>query len=240
MEDANTSTRELTPWERLKDRALRSIFHFEDFLFRQSHGLDLKPIFHEELTAEDPNSLSHATAYYPTTCRDLREIVSEARKTLIPFDNFIDIGCGKGKACIYASRKIAFKKVIGIDFSQPIIDIAIQNNRKLGSENVTFIQGDAVEFQVPDGNNLIFMNNPFDSTILEAFIRNNNDHFRRFQSIIAYVNDRQRASLLAFGFETLYRNQRQKSLYRYNPSKVPDAAASPISATARAATENTA
>ncbi len=225
MENTNKSRIELTFSEKAKDYLLVSLFHFEDFLFSKLHRIDITPVFHEELTVDNQNSLSHATHYQATTCKDLREVVSEARKTLIPFETFIDIGCGKGKACIYISKKMKFKQIIGVDFSQPLIDIAVQNNRKVGRANVVFFQGDAIEFRIPDGNNIIFMNNPFDNIVLEAFIKNNMNHFKRFSSIIAYVNDRQRRCLAALGFETIYRNQRSKSLYRFyqQPASVSEA-----------------
>ena len=59
------------------------------------------------------------------------------------------------------------------------------------------------------------MFNPFDSVVLEKFILNNVEHFKKHNSVIAYANDIERLSLTKFGFETIFRNQTRKiSLYQ--------------------------
>lgn len=57
----------------------------------------------------------------------------------------LDIGCGSGDLCFYAS-KIA-KKSIGIDFSSKMISIA---NKKFNRKNLSFIDGNIFNYQPKD------------------------------------------------------------------------------------------
>jgi hypothetical protein len=81
----------------------------------------------------------------------------------------------------------------------------------MNAQNVTFINVDATEFELPNQTSLIFMFNPFDGVVLEEFICNNIGHFKSYNTVIAYANDVQLLSLLKFGFETIFRNQTRKS-----------------------------
>lgn len=194
----------------------RKIFDFEDYLFEKWHGIELSTkVSNKDLVADNKDSLSHATAYNAVWCRNLRELFHEVQKTGYDFENFIDIGSGKGKACFYAGTKRAFKKIIGVEFSKPLVAIAERNKYKAGKDDIFFINADATEFELPNQTNLIFMFNPFDNVVLEKFISNNISHFKNHNSVIAYANDIQRLSLTKFGFETIFRNQTRKiSLYQ--------------------------
>jgi SAM-dependent methyltransferase len=197
----------------------RRIFDLEDYWFEKRHGIDVSGIIAKrELIASDQLSYEHAHAYHAVWCRSLRVLFSEARKAGHSFDNFIDIGSGKGKACFYAHCQRAFKKILGIELSASLVDIANRNKSKLAATNVAFLNTDAAEFELPGANHLVFMFNPFDGTVLERFISNNLRHFQDHRSVIAYANDLQRTCLTRFGFETIFRDQTRKiSLYRYLP-----------------------
>lgn len=108
----------------------RYLFYLDDTLFEKLHRLQLGGIISHDNLILYNNSNIHATAYYACWCRNLREIFSEAKKTGIDFEGFIDIGAGKGKACFFAYKKMKFKKILGIEFSTPIIDVAHLNNKK--------------------------------------------------------------------------------------------------------------
>lgn len=169
-----------------------------------------------QLVAESELSISHATAYHAVWCRNLRELFLEAKKTGVHFENFIDIGSGKGKACLYAHTKHLFKRILGIEFSAPLLAIADKNKAKVRAADVSFLKADATEFELPHANNLVFMFNPFDDWVLERFISKNLNHFKEARSVIAYANDVHRMSLIRLGFQTIFRNQtRRISLYKY-------------------------
>jgi len=60
-----------------------------------------------------------------------------------PGNTVIDLGSGAGNDCFVARALVGEKgRVIGIDFSEEMIDKARQNARKLGLTNVDFVSGD--------------------------------------------------------------------------------------------------
>ena len=194
----------------------RKLFYLEDYLFEKRYGYELSGIIPKKyLESNNKNSLSHANAYQAVWCRTLRELFCEAKKTGYNFENFIDIGSGKGKACLYAGTKQFFNNIIGVEFSPSLVTIANRNKDKASSKNITFINADAAEFELPDQTNFIFIFNSFNNVVLEKFISNNINHFKIHNSVIAYANDIQRLTLTKFGFETIFRNQIRKiSLYK--------------------------
>jgi len=65
-------------------------------------------------------------------------------------DTVIDLGSGAGNDCFIARAETGEKgKVIGIDFSEAMIDKARVNADKLGFNNVEFRQGDIEKMPVP-------------------------------------------------------------------------------------------
>jgi SAM-dependent methyltransferase len=167
------------------------------------------------LVSPHASALEQVTVYEAVPGLQLRIIISEALRTGISFGHFVDIGAGKGRACIYAAREFNFPAIVGVELSPPLIDIARGNARKARATNVQFVIADATQYDLPAGDNLIFLFNPFEDAALDAFLAHNFAHFRTNRSVIAYINDRHRASLHKFGFETLYRDQVLKlSVYR--------------------------
>jgi precorrin-6B methylase 2 len=147
--------------------------------------------------------------------RNIRTLLKEAYKREMRFDNLLDIGAGKGKPCIYAGKKHAYNKIIGVEFSQPLIEIAEKNRVKSNLPNLSFVNCDATQYFLPEGLNLIFLVNPFDDDTLSKFIQLNLNHFKDQHSVIAYLNDVHRNTLTKFGFETFFRDQTRKiSLYQ--------------------------
>jgi SAM-dependent methyltransferase len=89
---------------------------------------------------------------------------------------FIDLGSGKGRALLVASR-FQFKKIIGVEYSKQIIDIARNNvNRFPEKEKKCFytelIHCDATKLSIPSGPLVIFLANPFAKPVLEEVVRN--------------------------------------------------------------------
>lgn len=64
-------------------------------------------------------------------------------------DTVLDLGSGAGNDAFIARRKVGSEgKVIGIDFTNEMIDKAKKNNEKLGYENVDFRFGDIEQMPV--------------------------------------------------------------------------------------------
>ncbi len=194
----------------------RFFYKIEDLYFEKKYGLDLGGvIYNYNLDAINSESLLHATAYQAVWNRNVNELICEAEKLGANFENFIDIGSGKGKACLYAYKLNRFKKIIGVEFSNSLTEIANNNKMKMNANEINFILGDAREYHLPKEHNLIFMFNPFDGNILREFIVINYQLIKETKSIIAYANDVHRDVFSEFGFLTIFRNvKRGISLYK--------------------------
>ena len=88
--------------------------------------------------------------------------------------SFFDLGCGQGKAVMIAAAKQDFRKVRGIDYYQDVLDIAEQNVDQASDElglgdkknRITFDFTDAGKFDDYNGQNVIYMYNPFDEEVM--------------------------------------------------------------------------
>jgi SAM-dependent methyltransferase len=59
-------------------------------------------------------------------------------------ERVLDIGCGCGATTLAAARAIGIDgKALGLDLSQPMLDVARQRQASAGIDNVAFVQGDA-------------------------------------------------------------------------------------------------
>ena len=66
-------------------------------------------------------------------------------------DNILDLGSGAGNDCFVARAIVGDTgKVTGLDFTDAMIAKAIENNKKLGFTNVSFIRGDIEDMPLPD------------------------------------------------------------------------------------------
>ena len=88
--------------------------------------------------------------------------------------NFVDLGCGKGRALIIASR-LGFSRVIGVEFVESLVNIARENIR-ITKANAEVVFEDAARFEYPDGNLVLLMYNPFGEEVMRPVIRNLRKH----------------------------------------------------------------
>lgn len=87
---------------------------------------------------------------------------------------FVDLGCGKGRAVMLASRH-PFSKILGVELSSGLAEIARRNVAafgvsETGCRNIEIETGDATSFKIPRGRVLVFLYNPFDGVLLERVL----------------------------------------------------------------------
>jgi SAM-dependent methyltransferase len=87
---------------------------------------------------------------------------------------FIDLGSGKGRAVFMAADR-QFKKLIGVEFSSELHQAAMNNlsayKRKTNSTaEIEFICSDAVDYELPESDLVIFMYNPFHGKVMQHLI----------------------------------------------------------------------
>jgi SAM-dependent methyltransferase len=198
----------------ITEKLKRFFYALEDRWFDFRHNIDSAGVIPPgDLSAGTNLSASErATAYQSVWTRNLRALLRACAKAGMP-RTFIDIGSGKGKACIYASRH--FERVIGVEYAGALVAAARENQLRSGTRNIEFAHADAADFDLPAERSLVFLFNPFDDVILDAFMARNDARIRAHGSLIAYANDLHRATLENLGYECLFRDPaRSISLWR--------------------------
>ena len=192
-------------------------YELENKFFTYSRSLDLEGFIpRDALVAESAFSLANSNNFKPYSNFLFKRLLQEARSTGIDFENFVDVGCGKGKQCFYAARYFKFKKVVGIDFSGPLIQVARHNLSKTRYPNIDFHTADARCWEIPNGTSIVFLYNPFNDVILREFLLLNLKHFGEYPSLIAYGWDDYRSTMQELGFEIVFRSHRHRhSLLRF-------------------------
>ena len=87
---------------------------------------------------------------------------------------FVDFGSGKGRALLLASD-FPFKRIVGVEFSPALVQIARQNVRKFHRDSqqcrdIEPVCVDALEYPLPEGPGVYYFYNPFDREIMERMI----------------------------------------------------------------------
>ena len=68
------------------------------------------------------------------------------------------------------AAQLGFAEVIGVEFARELADVAEKNLRILNIGNGTIIHGDAAEYNFPDRNFVLYMNNPFFTDVMSKVI----------------------------------------------------------------------
>lgn len=153
------------------DRALSAV---QERLFDLRYGTDTVSFMQlQSLTIRGKNS-SEGTPYEPTRLRMVRRVLSALNPS--PDSAFVDFGCGKGRVLLLAAD-YRFKRITGVEFAKELCDIARNNliryRAKTGTKaDMRIVEGDAAEYEVQDDENVIFMANPFSSSLMEKVLQN--------------------------------------------------------------------
>lgn len=198
------------------EKLKRIWFSWEDRLFDLMHGIDTRHHTVDHTAAPlDMATAEHGTSYQAVWTRNLRVLVRAARNHANP-QIFVDIGAGKGKACIYAS--LHFNSVVGIEYSASLLRDGQANCERSGRRNISLLLADACTYELPEHCCLVFLFNPFDGVVLHQFASRNLKRMKVHGSLIAYANDMQRDTLTQLGLQCLFRDPaRNLSLWRVAP-----------------------
>ena len=135
-------------------------------LIDDAQGIDtLKYVNVEDL------GFSHAEGYRyePTKKKYIREVLK--KMNVSQDDSIVDLGSGKGSALIEFAR-YPFKKIAGVEFSNILINICLNNFTVLNIKNVELYCINAAEFKQFDKYNYIYMYNPFPETVVKKVLSN--------------------------------------------------------------------
>ena len=89
--------------------------------------------------------------------------------------NFVDYGCGKGRA-LFVAEQCGFTKLIGVDIAKELIDDANTNKlvyqKKNNQSEFHFLFNDATTLQIPENTRVFYFFNPFGKDIMQKVIQN--------------------------------------------------------------------
>jgi len=115
-------------------------------------------------------NLERGIRYEPTRAIPFRRVLRAAR---VPSEGaFVDLGCGKGRACILAVLH-GFSKVVGVDYSPALCRIAERNfdvlRRRTGRSFRSTVRAmDAIDYAFAPDDTVLYLYNPFDGSVLSA------------------------------------------------------------------------
>jgi SAM-dependent methyltransferase len=117
--------------------------------------------------------------------------------SVLPLHNdatFVDLGCGKGRALVVASE-FPFRAVIGVEITPELAQVAEENARLIAQKwpqrpRITVVNGDALDYELPEGDLVIFLYNPFGEELITKLLASIETALRtRDSSIwIVYIN----------------------------------------------------
>jgi SAM-dependent methyltransferase len=185
---------------RLAAAAARLVDRHFDWAF----GTDTRTMIENaDLSDVKSSNLARGIRYEPTLAIPFRRALRAAR---VPSaGTFVDIGCGKGRACMLAVV-YGFADVTGVDYSPALCRIAERNLDLFRARtHRRFRSGirsmDASDYAFAPGDTVVYLFNPFDAGVLSAVMarlrRSLSSHPREVW--IVYQNPRWRSAIESGG-----------------------------------------
>lgn len=158
---------------------LPTYYFINAHLFDLIHKTDTHAWLSKDFYIEKPNNINNGSLYMTSWTNEIKRSFNylyNSNLLDIPYV-FIDIGCGKGKACLtwrLLEKKFLrhFNRIIGIDYYEPLINIAKNNFINLFKNDGEFYFTDATNFNysIFPSRLIIYLYNPFDESILEKVL----------------------------------------------------------------------
>lgn len=145
-----------------------------DLGFDRRFGTDtFRRIPREEIRTDSEN-IVHCVNYGASKAMPFMRLMDRLK---LPKDGvFVDLGSGKGRALMLASR-YGFRKVIGIEFSEELCATARDNLGKFlrkcpSRSQVEVINSDVTRYRMQDDETVFFLLDPFHAPVLTAVMDN--------------------------------------------------------------------
>ena len=127
------------------------------------------------------------------------------RSEVQPDDVFADLGSGLGRVVFQAALRYPFRRVIGVDLSSDLNEIArrnLEHNRdRLRCPDVEIVDSDLLDWEIPDDLTIAYLHNAITGEPFERLVQRLLEFAdRRGRPVrLIYVNPTQRSRLLASG-----------------------------------------
>jgi SAM-dependent methyltransferase len=150
--------------------------------------------------------------YMPYSHRLLRRVLSQQEVT--DREVFLDVGSGMGRVVLQAAMHYPFRRVIGVEVSRQLNDVAVANVCRLGGRlrcrSVVLVHADILDFDIPADASVVFVFNPFSGVVFRRFVERLLESIDRYprKVRIIYADPKEEATLLATGRVTQVRTRR--------------------------------
>jgi SAM-dependent methyltransferase len=116
-----------------------------------------------------------STGYQAVNEKHLRTVLEAI--PFPPHSTFVDIGCGKGKALLIAADHEFVSRVVGVELATSLCCDARENVERLRrrgalKKTIDVLEEDAASYRFIRGENIFFVNNPFDWTLMSRLVDN--------------------------------------------------------------------
>lgn len=148
------------------------ISRFYDLWFDYKFQLDTVDRLELDELDIDAESIAQGQMYQPSGVLPFRYMLKQL--DIGAHDVFVDFGSGKGRTLIIAAME-KFKRVVGIEFSQELVDCADKNVKTLQGNNVGLseIQNiccDAAQYEYRDDETIFYFFFPFDDDLMQKVL----------------------------------------------------------------------
>jgi hypothetical protein len=146
-----------------------------NWLFDRQHGVDTAGEIALDLAGVPEKDVARGNGIYRALTESaFREAIESIQIDYAKY-TFIDIGSGKGKLLLLASR-YGFREIIGVEYALSLHETALHNVAIYGAANrvgmrIKPVHADALTYELPDGPLILFVFNalarPFMRTLLQ-------------------------------------------------------------------------
>jgi SAM-dependent methyltransferase len=143
--------------------------------FDRRFGTDTSGVIPPDQLGLEGEHAHGANRYEPIQLSAFRRIMRDL-PVHPPDYAFLDLGSGKGRALLLASR-YPFRRVIGVELSPALHAVAARNvavfaARAPAAPRIELVRGDAVRYPIPEGHLVCFLYNSFGRAVVEKMIVN--------------------------------------------------------------------
>jgi SAM-dependent methyltransferase len=144
----------------LKSFKLRNLVYRGRQLLERVRGVDFLTVIEPEDVGLDSKCVFRSS---PSGNKYLTNVLNKLN--ISSKDTIIDVGCGKGSA-MRTMLKYPFARVDGIELSEHIATIAMQNFKTLNEVRSKVFNCDATTFSDYDAYNIVYFYNPFPPVVM--------------------------------------------------------------------------
>jgi SAM-dependent methyltransferase len=168
-------------------RVLSVVEWIPEYCFERRFGILTAGLASDpDVTRPGSERHSYSPSYYRGTRKVLRALTAAETRGV-----FVDYGSGAGRVLLIAAVTSPFKRVVGVEQSPRLNEIARRNiehvRSKMSCRPVDLVTVDAAEFTVPDDTSVLFFADSFGGDILASVFRRIRESLRRAPRPLVFI-----------------------------------------------------